>query len=92
MNSQGGKLLLAFRFGRLAAGQGDKQAAKQQIDVETPRHGIHSAATQTEQPPDVKIDMGQQSNKIQKRHRREAYLKRKSAARKAKLGAKATKA
>jgi hypothetical protein len=35
--------------------------------------------------------MGQQSNKIQKRRRREAYLKRKKTARKAKVAAKAAK-
>jgi len=32
--------------------------------------------------------MGQQSNKVQKRRRREAYLKRKVAAKKAKVAAK----
>jgi hypothetical protein len=35
--------------------------------------------------------MGQQSNKVQKRRRREAYLKRKSAAKKAKVAAKPAK-
>jgi hypothetical protein len=35
--------------------------------------------------------MGQQSNKIQKRRRREAYLKRKKATRKAKAAAKTSK-
>ena len=88
MDTQDGFLLLATCSGGDAATQAGRAEQGQQIGVESASDQIHSGATQTEQLPVVKTDMGQQSNKIQKRRRREAYLKRKKATRKVKAAAK----
>ena len=75
---------LAFRFVSRFAGQRHQEQQQPEIDIEWTEPYLHNFARQSNCLGNVKTDMSKQSNKVEKRQRRERYLKRKHAAVKAK--------
>jgi len=82
MQANGGLFLFLFRlFARGAAGEKRK---REQIDVEWLQASLHILRRiKNESQRQSKELMGQQLNKVEKRQRRKAYLKRKTVAAKA---------
>ena len=85
VQAQGAEQLLGLGLagGLAPANRGGGQHHRQ-IDIESIPANLHSALNNRNESGNVKIVMSKQYNKAEKRKRREAYLKRKKAAAKAK--------
>lgn len=73
---------------RLCPGGAPREKRHHQKKIEPRQSCLHIAVKQTHPADKVKKSMGQQSNKVQKRRRREALNKRRNAAAKAKIKSK----
>jgi hypothetical protein len=81
VDAQGGGIVILPQLPQVASGEARDpwKEQGQQNEIDMSRTSYHSDDTETEQESKVKTDMGKQHNKVIKRKRRVAYMKRKQA-------------